>query len=307
MVNLFRYWWKQLDGPQITAIMQATFLYIKNQINGTLEYFRTFSVDTATDTHCTLIGVLMGLSRPIMTQEQVKNFWFTDGPSKSEEPGEYHGLSSLGPFVTTEGDNVPPLTGGRFTDLYAEGDVMEDVYLPIKYWRSLLKLVSQSEGYPGSLKVLDEVVLWFYETYRPSIDPDYIIEIDETGDDARSIGDINLHIGKLTYWMEYAPFIYGALDSLQQSYYSPMPQLHIIFNYASNVWEQLTDENLADMWAGTPEIDEDVGIGFEMLTETNLVDMWAGTFDVPEDIELAGFEYITHQDIIDMFDGTYTE
>ena len=53
--------WKQLNGPQITAIVDALYELLRDMFNPIINYLTTFSINTANDIHLTFIGICSGI------------------------------------------------------------------------------------------------------------------------------------------------------------------------------------------------------------------------------------------------------
>ena len=80
MILPIRYMWEQLDGPQVSALSNALFEYWKSVFDVKLDYFNNISVNTASDIHLTLLGLLSGLIRPNISEPDREYFYFTEHP-----------------------------------------------------------------------------------------------------------------------------------------------------------------------------------------------------------------------------------
>ena len=212
MIKPITFLWKQLNGPQITAICKAIYNWIKESLDTTLDYFDNLSIATANDDHLTTIGTLQSVIRPLISEEVAKSFWFTDGKTTSTG----HGFSSESGSVAV---------GGKFTDYYSDIDLTNSHYLPESYYRPLLKCIYESEGELGSLMFLDNLCKLFYNTYRPGDDLDYKIEFVSTITEDRSYGDIRLYIGNQNHWLDTSIYVYATLNAVAKSGYNPTPTI----------------------------------------------------------------------------------
>ena len=155
MIPVIQYLWKQLNGPQIKAICEAINQFIRSQVGGLLDYFNNLNVDTATDSHLTIIGSLIGLSRPKLTNARIKYVLFTDGVEHNSSKG-----FSDGPGSESEGTR-----GGKLVDLNEILAGNATTILPAAYYRPLLNTIIESDGKYGSIVLLDDIYSTFYKLY----------------------------------------------------------------------------------------------------------------------------------------------
>lgn len=208
MIKPINFLWKQLNGPQITAYAQGMYSFIKDSFDSHFDYFRNFNIETANGSHLTTIGRWLGIVRPLLSEARARNFYFTEEkehPSKngfSEAPG-------------------PDQVGGKFSDVGAANTGL--TYLPDPYFRVLLGCIADSEGYPGSLRLLDDICANFFDVYRPGDAKDYrIVWLPN--------GDIELHLGDTVFWDINTIYIESTLISIIESYYGPEPQVSIVYD-----------------------------------------------------------------------------
>lgn len=212
MILPVKYLWEQLDGPQITAIQEATFEYFKRMLDPKLDYLNNLTVDTANDAHLTFLGILANFVRPVITVPD-KDFFFL---TEDVEHGSPHGFSS----VTNRAQ------GGRLVGI--EGATTEARPLNTEHYRLLLKSYISNEGELGGLKLLDDICYELSKLDQPEVAPFYTFEFME-GDDipeGRSHGDVYIDIGTLSDWNNPMQ-IYAILRGLARSSYWPVPQLFI--------------------------------------------------------------------------------
>lgn len=69
--------WKQLNGPQITGITKAIFMFIRNMFEDILSYFNYFSRRQCTIEHAEVIGMFNRFSRPALEEYNKNYFFFT--------------------------------------------------------------------------------------------------------------------------------------------------------------------------------------------------------------------------------------
>lgn len=104
--------WKQLNGPQVTALTTAIQNFYKEKFDDYFEYLNSFSINTAVGENLTTIGLLLDIIRVNVNSSVLDSFWFVlDWVSTSydEQHGfaeEYaiqeNGLPLGGIFVSTE-------------------------------------------------------------------------------------------------------------------------------------------------------------------------------------------------------------
>lgn len=216
MISPVNFIWKQLNGPQITAIVRAIYSYVKESFDTTMNYFRDLSLKTANEAHSTLLGTLMGVERPYISAEKIRNFYFT---VSKEHPSDNGFSEAPGP------DQV----GGKFSDQILKD--VSTVYLPKVYFSSLLDSIAQSEGLPGSLVLLDDICTYFYNTFRRGDTKDYQISWNPPVEDEEwGPGDITMYIGDTVHWGENTIYVESTLSSLLKAYYMPSQQAKIVFD-----------------------------------------------------------------------------
>lgn len=212
MILPVKYLWEQLDGPQITAIEEATFEYFKQMLDTKLDYLNTIDVNTANDSHLTFLGILANFVRPVITVPD-KDFFFL---TEDVEHNSGHGFSSIS----------APTVGGRLVGI--EGVTTEARPLNTEHYRMLLKAYINNEGELGSLKLLDDICYELSILDQPDVTPFYRFEFME-GDnipEGRSHGDVYIDIGGLNDWKNPMQ-VYAILRGLAKSAYWPVPQLFI--------------------------------------------------------------------------------
>lgn len=185
-----RFLWKQFCGPQITAIMTALYRWFQSNFNTQINYLSTISIDTATDSHLTLIGACQGIRRPVVVFSDISNFIFTYEP----EHGMDYGVSDL----------ANPTVGGHFTDLEADRRSHEAILCPGIFFRPILQAKRDTEGLGASVVFLDKMLSYCWKALGNPGEPEYIIKF-ATGEDipyGRTWGDIQVLLGPITHWGE---------------------------------------------------------------------------------------------------------
>lgn len=212
MIIPVKYIWEQLDGPQVSALEEATFQYFKQLLDPKLDYFNTLNVATANDEHLTFLGILANFVRPVITVPDREFFYLT----ADVEHDNTKGFSSL------ENRKV----GGRLTGI--EGATTEARPLSTEHYRTLLKAYINNEGKIGGLKLLDDICYELSKLDQPTVDPFYRFEF-MSGDNipaGRAPGDVYIDIGNLSNWNNPMQ-IYAVLRGLANSAYWPVPALFI--------------------------------------------------------------------------------
>lgn len=227
MINFFSFWWRQLNGSQITAFFTATFNYIKSTIDTVMDYWNDFSIATATSAHLTLIGCWQGIARPLVSLANVAKFWFSEVP----EEGTYypsvpytessHGLSAI--------DNMG--VGGKFDEVDPEAGAYNQINASL--FRAILRASSNSKGSPGSLVWLDDVLYGMWRCYNSVDDAEYTIKMLTLEDIAtmvtRSAGDLYVNIGSESKWGDTASVL-AELGVLSKTLYYPTPTIYAVAN-----------------------------------------------------------------------------
>lgn len=188
MIPQIRFLWKQLRGPQITAICNAIHDFIKNMFNGKMDYFNNFTIESVNDSHLTLLGTLIGFERPLITEEHAKFFFFSDGPESNFENGFSDGP---GHGESTE--------GGKLVDLWDILQGNHSILLPEEFYRGLLEVYTKSEGELGSIILLDDLLDYIYTKYRSEDEKDYEFKWC-TQSELRGNQDIELWVGSISNW-----------------------------------------------------------------------------------------------------------
>ena len=222
MILPIRYLWQQLNGPQITGICKAIEEYWKTIFDGKLDYINNISVDTANDSHLTLLGLLSGLVRPTISEPDKDFFYFTEF---AENPVA-HGFSDL---------ENPTLGGGRFSKLSA-GDNRHNVSLNTEHYRALLRAWNNGEGEIGSLMLLDDICAELTKLDLGDIEPFYrfyFMAGDDIPDD-RAPGDVYLDMGSMENWVNPL-HIYAVLNGVANSVYAPQPRIFISIGASGRV------------------------------------------------------------------------
>lgn len=212
MILPVKYLWEQLDGPQIRAISNALFEYMRQQFDAKLDYLNTLNIDVANDSHLTLLGILANFVRPVIIVPDKEFFFLTE----YVDSGSERGFASL--------DNRA--RGGRLVEV--TGATTEARALNTEYYRELLRAFIQGEGEIGSLVLLDDICYSLAKLDQPLQPPSYVFSFME-GDNipqGRAPGDIYIDIGSLDDWVNPMQ-IYAVLRGLAQSSYAPTPQLFI--------------------------------------------------------------------------------
>lgn len=209
MINFIQSLWKQLNGPQITAVFRAIYDFIKEAFDDTMNYLNTLSIETATSEHLTFIGSLMGIPRPIISLFERAFFFFTEAP----EHNSNNGFSSL--------DDI--YVGGQFTA--KDYEPLYDI-IPESIFRIILKTASLSEGEFGSLIFLDDL-LYAIRLYD-NLQPDYLYNISFIQDNNNTFdltyGDIMIYLGKTKSWRNISS-CEALLQALAETMYTPVPRI----------------------------------------------------------------------------------
>ena len=221
MILPVRYLWEQLDGPQVSAVSNALFEYWKSIFDDKLEYFNNISVDTASDIHLTLLGLLSGLVRPVIQEPDRDFFYFTEF---AENPTT-HGFSDLADLTV----------GGKFSKLDSSSNI-HNTSLNEEHYRALLRAWVNGEGDIGSLQLLDDICNELTKLDLGDITPFYQFEFME-GDDIpvdRAPGDVYIDMRSSSNWNNPL-HIYAVIQGIANSAYAPQPRIFISIGVSGQV------------------------------------------------------------------------
>ena len=222
MILPIRYMWEQLNGPQMSSISDAMFEYWKSIFDDKLNYFNTISVETATDVHLTLLGLLSGLIRPTISEPDREYFYFTE----YEEPLSRHGF----------GDINDPSVGGRLVKLDT-GATVHNTSLDTEHYRALLRAWVTGEGEIGSLELLDDICAELTRLdLGPDTDPFYQFFFMDAGNIPadRAPGDVYIDMRSIDNWSN-PTHIYAVLQGLANTCYAPQPRIFVSIGTSGQV------------------------------------------------------------------------
>lgn len=200
MISKIRWLWRQFTGPQITALCTGIYRVVSS-INTKLNYLNTLSIATANDSHLTLIGILMGITRPLLTVASDAYFLFTVASGQSEE----HGFTA-----------IQFHTGGKFTDLADSEQWWSSQIMPASIYRSILLTTAASKGVPGSAIWLDDIL------HTINSQDTYTIEVADV-EDFRwgNPGDIKVTCGSFAELGTNATIIQAAVAGITNAVLNP--------------------------------------------------------------------------------------
>lgn len=207
MITPVKYFWEQFNGPQITAIVKATFEWLKTSFDATLDYFNGWSVKTVNSKHLTTIGILMGIGRPILRRIAGTQFFFTNSSHGENQHNNVHGFSEVGGEIGGRFQEVDPLAG--------EIDVLQD-----DYYRVLLSAVQNSKGEAGSLTLLDDIADALNKLNNTPLFVSY--EFTYYRAPYGRPGDVRLFMGNITDWERWT-YVLAAIEAVTNTLYKPEP------------------------------------------------------------------------------------
>lgn len=203
MIQPIQFLWRQLNGPQITAITQAIYHWIKDMFDDILDYFKYFRISSATFEHLQTIGVLNSFPLPILIKYKQQFFFFTYEKEADAEKG----------FASLEDRSI----GGKFSSM--EEHTAEETYLDAETYRELLQTVISCDCRPGSLRYLDRICKKIKDLGGVSADATYEYRYDE-----RNPGSITVDIGYEGDWTD-SMSVKAVINALAGSIYYPEPVL----------------------------------------------------------------------------------
>lgn len=184
-----RFLWKQLNGPQITAIVDALYTLLRDMFNPIISYLTTFSINTANDSHLTFIGICSGIIRPIIQVADSRFFLFTRDPEHNRD----YGVSDLNNLTL----------GGVFSDLGEDVLSRRNLLCPASYYRTILQGFAASKGQVGSIALIDDIMGTIWNSLYPdgSVPLAYRIRWFTHRETAVSTcGDIEVLMGPIDSW-----------------------------------------------------------------------------------------------------------
>lgn len=207
MIVPIKFLWKQFNGPQITAVITGIYNYLKNLLDPYLDYLNNLSIKTANSKHLNMMGTLMGIPRAYIEAGSGEFFWFS--LNSVQDPD--HGFAEVG-----------SIQGGRFTEVIHDTDSRQ--YIPDAYYRTILQAAANSEGEPGSLVFMDDIISALRANNPNSWD--FTFELAPTTN--RSSGDVNIILSQRSAWL--SPMIIEAvIQSLGDTLYAPEPRVFVDF------------------------------------------------------------------------------
>lgn len=209
MIRPINFLWKQLNGPQITAIVKSLQQWCIGQFDALLEYFNNLNIDNAGTYHLSLMGQIANLARPFVSIPDKNFFWFTAEPQKNFE----HGYASL------EDRGI----GGKFIDLQKLLDTYHGLPLTDEYFRVLLKTYTNSEGEVGSLKLIDDIVYALMQKYGTT-KTNYRLDIMTILETNRDYGDLFINLGREDSWNSWEQVIVS-IKAIGDTLYAPLPRI----------------------------------------------------------------------------------
>lgn len=202
MIQPIQFLWRQLNGPQITAITQAIYHWIKDMFDDILDYFKYFRISSATFEHLQTIGVLNSFPLPILVKYNGQFFFFTYEKEHDAEKG----------FASLDDRSV----GGKFSSM--EEHTKTEMYLDAESYRTLLQAVIEIDAKPNSLRYLDTICKTLVELNGEE-GAYYRFVYDE-----RNPGSITVFLGGENLWTD--PTMSKALiETLAKTIYYPEPIL----------------------------------------------------------------------------------
>ncbi len=322
MISPISFIWRQLNGPQITAICRATWSYFYNTYDSILEYFRHFSIETATDKHLTLIGVWQGMARPLLAIPREDAFFFNEVYGYIEDPDNPGHLIPDSNYPSDRGMSEAPSSftgaGGKFAGQTTPGNYKQ---IPSAMFRAMLRANSDSKGHLGGLIALDDILFALWQRTHVTTPPEYIFEWSTLDTHPTyTPGDIFVDLGYTGDW-EYPYETQAELKLLGKTVYYPIPKLIPIIHEGDGFAEPygfvrilLRTEGdvygLDAMWAGTGTPSDIVDDGEDPewevsdITNAELSTMWSHDNSwIDEEGPSADFYPLTTTEISEMFSG----
>lgn len=233
MINPISFLWKQLNGPQVSAICNAIWQYFKDTYDSILDYYYDLSIEKANNSHLTFIGLLQGLARPLTEIPEIKDLTFGDSYGYIDDPdnpghkipdSQYptiYGFSALGD------EQSQAAMGGHFPQEDAEYYQGTKRYINDYIFRALLRGNASSEGTLGSIVALDDMLYEIWKKDHPTVPLSryqftFCYAIDYAQNAAP--GDIYVDLGSLIDW-NYAEELQAEVKMLGKTIYYPIPKL----------------------------------------------------------------------------------
>lgn len=215
MIIDFSWLWEQLDGPNVSAIRDGVFSYMKEYFDIRLDTLNDLSIASADTDLLTTLGLLAGLPRPVIQDIKAAHFFFAD---------EYYNPTDRGyaeSYWTPAMGGNPP-AGGQFTELWETGEE-SGFYAPTAWYRAMLTTYVDSHGRDGSLALLDEIITAMRKQDNSEAHPDHMFIFFDDIDAVHSTGDFQLFLTSPVLWtsIEIASQL---LESLIYGAYAPVPR-----------------------------------------------------------------------------------
>lgn len=211
MIRPIEFLWRQLNGPQITAVVKAAYNWCVQQFDATMDYFNNLTIATANSAHLSLFGTMANFARPYIRVVDKTFFIFTEA---STHPFD-HGFSDLTDISK----------GGIFADITKVWETEKGIPLSDDFYRIVLQSYADSYGEIGSLVLIDDLC-FALKKYVGNENAGYDINILLEPATNRDIGDVFIDLGSQNNWNNWDSVV-AALRALVDTSYAPLPRVWV--------------------------------------------------------------------------------
>lgn len=211
MIRPIEFLWKQLNGPQVTAVAKACYEWCVSQFDGTMDYFNNLTIATADSEHLSLFGMIANFARPFIRTIDKTFFIFTE--------------TYYSPFTHGFADLNDLSQGGIFADVNKVWESEKGIPLSDAFYRIVLQSYADSYGEIGSLALIDDLC-FALKNYVGNAGASYDLNILLAPETNRDIGDIFIDLGAQADWNNWDSVI-AALRALVDTAYAPLPRVWV--------------------------------------------------------------------------------
>lgn len=211
MIRPIEFLWRQLNGPQITAVVKAAYNWCVQQFDATMDYFNNLTIATANGAHLSLFGMMANFARPYIRVVDKTFFIFTEADTHPFD----HGFSDL--------TNIS--VGGIFSDITKVWETERGIPLSDDFYRIVLQSYADSYGEIGSLALIDDLC-FALKNYVGNENAGYDINILLEPATNRDIGDVFIDLGSQNNWNNWDSVV-AALRALVDTSYAPLPRVWV--------------------------------------------------------------------------------
>jgi hypothetical protein len=212
MITKEKVHWRQLNGPQIEAYMDALWAFQIDKYDALLDYFNNLSIQSANSYHLDFIGKLMRIPRAvILIEESFEHMLvFSEGQESAVLPAFSDGLGALAQHTGVFGRRPRDFDPQHF-------QTIDDAT-----YRKILLAVAQNTSHAKSLALIDALCYAFLAIRKPDgTSKNIYYEIQE---DPQSVGDLRVAVASLAGYNQVI------LQQILNQLFTSVPRVTLFFD-----------------------------------------------------------------------------